>query len=75
MANNLARFRRWSKSLVEGVIGRKRTEITVETDRLLIVRRRRTVRFWCRECGREVVAVSAEAAETLIGMSRPLPPP
>jgi hypothetical protein len=75
MANNLARFRRWSKSLMEGVIGRKRTEITVETDRLLIIRRRRTVRFWCRECGREVVAVIVAEAGTLGGITRPSPPP
>jgi hypothetical protein len=31
----------------------KRTEITVETDRLLIIRRRHSTRLWCRECGRE----------------------
>jgi hypothetical protein len=38
----------------------KRTEITVEIDRLLIVRRRHSTRLWCRECGRETDFVSWE---------------
>ena len=67
MANNLARFQRWSKNLVEAVIGRKRTEITIETDRLLIIRRRRTVRFWCRQCRREVDMIDLREAEALTG--------
>jgi len=31
----------------------KRTEITIETDQLLIIRRRHSTRLWCHECGRE----------------------
>ncbi len=31
----------------------KRIEITIETDQLLIVRRRHSIRLWCRECGHE----------------------
>jgi hypothetical protein len=72
VANNLARFQRWSKGLVEAVIGRKRTEITIETDRLLIIRRRRTARFWCPECRREVEMVSVAEAEALTGVTRPM---
>lgn len=47
----------------------KRTEITVETDRVLIIRRRRTLRAWCQECGRDVDMVDLGEAGTLTGMS------
>jgi hypothetical protein len=67
VANNLARFRRWAKGLADGVAGRKRTEITVETDRVLIIRRRWTVRFWCQECGCEVDMVGVAEAEAITG--------
>lgn len=43
----------------------RRTEVTVETDRVLIIQRRRVVRTWCRECGCEVETVSLEEAEAL----------
>jgi hypothetical protein len=43
----------------------RRTEITVETERVLIVRQRRSIRAWCRECGREAEMVSLEEAEAL----------
>ncbi|MGA8214924.1 MAG: hypothetical protein WB799_15110 [Candidatus Sulfotelmatobacter sp.] len=43
----------------------RRTEITVETDRLLIIQRRRLVRAWCQECGGEVEMVSLGEAEAL----------
>jgi len=33
---------------------RKRIEITVETDRVLIVHRRKSTRAWCPQCSREV---------------------
>jgi hypothetical protein len=47
----------------------RRTEITVETDRVLMIRRRRVVRAWCRECGGEVEMVSLEEAEALTEVS------
>jgi len=47
----------------------KRTEITVETHRVLTIRRHRSVRAWCRECGCEVEMVSLEDAEALIEVS------
>jgi hypothetical protein len=33
---------------------KRRTEITVETERLLVAHRRRTTRVWCVRCGLEV---------------------
>jgi len=50
------------------VTARKRTEITVETDRILIIRRRRSVRAWCAECGSEVEMVGLEEAEAVTGL-------
>jgi len=47
----------------------RRTEITIETDRVLIIRRRRTVRAWCQECGGEVEMVSLGEAEALTEVS------
>ena len=47
----------------------RRIEITVETDRLLIIRRRRLLRAWCQECGGEVEMVSLGEAEALTEVS------
>jgi len=41
----------------------KRTEITVETDRTVIIRRRRSIRARCPECGCEVEIAAPEEAE------------
>jgi len=54
VASNLSRFRRWAKMV--GWNGgempvHKRTEITVETDRLLVIRRYRITRARCPACG------------------------
>jgi hypothetical protein len=67
VANNLARFRRWSKGLVEAVIGRKRTEVTIETDVILTIRRKGRARLWCHRCGCEVEVVQAQV---LAGMAQ-----
>ena len=40
----------------------KRTEITVQTDQILIIRRRNSKRVWCQECGVEADMVSLEEA-------------
>jgi len=48
----------------------KRTEITIETDRVLIIRRRRVLRAWCPECGREVDMVDPREAEAITGFTR-----
>jgi ApbE superfamily uncharacterized protein (UPF0280 family) len=47
-----------------------RTEITVETERVLIIRQRRSVRAWCQECGCEVEMVSLGEAEAFTALSR-----
>lgn len=41
---------------------RKRTEITVETDQILIIRRQKATRIWCRDCGSVTDFVSLEQA-------------
>jgi hypothetical protein len=51
---------------------RKRMEVTVETDQVLIIRRRRSTRGWCEECGREMEIVSLEDAAAIAGISGPL---
>jgi hypothetical protein len=48
----------------------KRTEITIETDHILVIRRYRSIRAWCPECGCEVDMVDPEAAEVFTGDSR-----
>jgi len=48
----------------------KRTEITVETHRILTIRRRRAMRAWCHECGREVEMVGQAEAEALTGLAK-----
>lgn len=47
----------------------KRTEITVETDQLLIIQRRRSMRARCQQCGCEVDMVDLAEAEALTRMS------
>ena len=47
-------------------------EVTFETDQVLIIRRRRLTRGWCRECGREVEIVSLDDAAAIAGINRPL---
>ena len=51
----------------------KRTRITIETDQVLIIRRRGCTRHWCRECGQEVDMVSLSQAAALAGVAQPLP--
>ncbi|MGA9354387.1 MAG: hypothetical protein WBV46_11900 [Terriglobales bacterium] len=38
----------------------KRTEITIETERVLIIGRRHSTQAWCPECGRNVYVVQAQ---------------
>jgi hypothetical protein len=51
---------------------RKRMEVTVETDQVLIIRRRRSARGWCRECAREVEIVTLEEATAIAGINSPV---
>lgn len=47
---------------------RKRTEITVETDEVLTVRRAKVYRVWCAECEREVDMVAVVDAWAIAGV-------
>jgi hypothetical protein len=71
---NLSRFRGWAKRLMEAISATQRTEITVQTDRVVIIRRRRSQRVWCQQCGCEVEAVSLSEAGSLAGEGRPVLP-
>jgi hypothetical protein len=48
--------------------------MTVQTDRVLIIRERRSRRAWCQQCGCEVAVVSFEEAESLAGAAQPVLP-
>jgi len=51
---------------------RKRTEITVETHEVLIIRRGDSpVRAWCVECSAEVPVIPVNEAVSLTGISMP----
>ena len=51
--------------------GHKRTEVTIETERVVTIRRRRSLRVWCRTCGCAVDAIGVEEAGALVGMKKP----
>jgi hypothetical protein len=68
--SNLSRIWQWAKRLMASAPGRKRTEITIETDQILIIRRRRVMRAWCPECGGEVEMVGLEEAEAVTRLTR-----
>ena len=48
----------------------KRTQITIETSRVLILRQMRLFRSWCPECACEVDVVGLEEASALTEMTR-----
>jgi hypothetical protein len=62
--STLSRIRRWAKGLA-GFPSASKTEITVETDSVLILRRQRVSRGWCAGCERDVDLVSLEDAEEI----------
>ncbi len=49
---------------------RRRTEITIETDRVLVIRRQGSIPTWCSQCGCEVETVSVEDADDFSGFTR-----
>jgi hypothetical protein len=69
--SNLSRFQRWAKRLIGSTPAYKRTEVTIETDRVVTIRRRVSLRVWCRECGRVVDAIGVEEAGALSGRKPP----
>jgi hypothetical protein len=64
------RFRGWASRLAARIAGRKRIEVTIESHRVLIVRRLRSSRLWCPHCGREMDMVRAEDAVALTQSER-----
>lgn len=48
---------------------RKRIEITIETDRVVIIRRKRLTQGHCEECGSEADMVDMTTAAELTGMT------
>jgi hypothetical protein len=51
---------------------KRRTEIIVETDRIILVRRRRREKsfaLWCAACGAESLMLTVEEAATMLGAS------
>jgi hypothetical protein len=70
--SNLSRFQRWAKRLVGAETTHKKREITVESDRVLVIRRHRLARAWCEECGVEVDTLSLDEAASMTGTSSTL---
>jgi hypothetical protein len=51
-------------------MARSRTEVTIETDTLVIIRRGAdTVHAWCERCGAESVMLTLRAAASLAGVT------
>jgi hypothetical protein len=69
------RFRGWVSRLAARVAGGKRIEITIESHRVLVVRRLRSSRLWCPHCGREMDMVRPEEAVALTQSGRERNPP
>ena len=73
LGSNVSRFLRWAKRVVAAIVPPRRIAITIETNRVVIIRRRRVTRVWCPECGCEVDMVGlgeAEAFHWSIGTRR-----
>ena len=56
-------LRRWTENREVRGVGKKRTEITIETERILFISRRsNSYIFWCDRCARRVPALTLEEA-------------
>lgn len=51
------------------MVRKRRTVITIESQRFTIVRARRSIELWCEWCGRELAMFTPEAAAALAGVS------
>src|ERR1700722_834959 len=67
MRKILSRFCRRAVGFLSRTVIHRRTEIVIETEQVVIVRRRSSRRSWCRECGREVEVVNRSQSGTLAG--------
>lgn len=68
------KFSRRAKVTNRAIAAYKRTEITVETDRVWTIRNSHSRRCWCGECGREVDMVGVKKAAALSGVNETLLP-
>ena len=51
------------------LMNKRRTKITVQTERLLIIpRRNNATRLWCEGCGEPVTMISSEEAAAIAGV-------
>ena len=48
---------------------RRTTLITIETEQVLIIRRRQAIRVWCRECGAEADFMPAEQMGRVVNLA------
>ena len=55
----------------EAKTAHKRTEITIRTDQIVLIRKRDYARHWCPRCGCEVEAVDIVQAGALVGAAQP----
>ena len=62
-------FPRRARRPAEAMATRKRIAITIETDRVVIIRRNRPTRAQCQECGSEADIVDMTTAAELTGMT------
>ena len=69
---NLTRSARWAKWVAGVLFSHKGTEITVETARLVIIRRCHARRAWCVSCGHDVDMVGTEDAGAIAGIEQPM---
>lgn len=49
----------------------KRTEITIETDSLFVLRGRRTLRAWCPQCGKKVKMIPLNQTGVISNLTPP----
>jgi hypothetical protein len=63
-------LRRCTENREERGVGRKRTEITIETERIIYISGRSdSSLFWCEGCARRVPMLNAEEAAALMRIS------
>ena len=58
----------WTRAIQGGPVAlHKKTQITIETDQVLIIRRQCVGKAWCRVCEQEVDVVRTDQARGLLG--------
>jgi excisionase family DNA binding protein len=71
LKGTLRTFRRRSGYAGRGMRRRRRTEITVETERVMVIRQRRGIgQAWCAACAQYVTMLTAEEVAAVTEVSR-----